>query len=193
MRYANYKASTKANYIKFNMEVSALQVSELIVPLLIIFLLAYGLKKRVNTYDCFVRGANQSIDLVVSIFPYLVAIFVAVELMKVSGLTALFSIILSPAFSLLQIPPELAELILIRPFSGSGSLAVLENIYSFYGADSYVARCASVIIGSSDSIFYIATIYLSQTKVKKLGFAIPIALVATLVGVVISCLLCKIM
>lgn len=170
-----------------------MQVSELIVPLLIIFLLAYGLKKRVNTYDCFVKGANQSIDLVVSIFPYLVAIFVAVELMKASGLTALFSIILSPIFSVLQIPPELSELILIRPFSGSGSLAVLENIYTAYGADSYIARCASVIIGCSDSIFYIATIYLSQTKVKKLGYAIPIALVATLVGVVLSCLLCKVM
>ena len=170
-----------------------MQLSELIVPLLIIFLLVYGMVKKVNSYDCFVKGANQSIDLVVSIFPYLVAIFVAVELMKVSGLTALFTIILTPIFSILQIPPELSELILIRPFSGSGSLAVLESIYTNYGADSYIGRCASVIIGCSDSIFYIATIYLSQTKVKKLGFAIPIALVATLIGVVCACLLCKIM
>lgn len=170
-----------------------MQLSELIVPLLIIFLLVYGMVKKVNSYDCFVKGANQSIDLVVSIFPYLVAIFVAVELMKVSGLTALFTIILTPIFSILQIPPELSELILIRPFSGSGSLAVLENIYTNYGADSYIGRCASVIISCSDSIFYIATIYLSQTKVKKLGFAIPIALVATLIGVVCACLLCKIM
>lgn len=170
-----------------------MQLSELIVPLLIVFLLVYGMVKKVNSYDCFVKGANQSIDLVVSIFPYLVAIFVAVELMKVSGLTALFTIILTPIFSILQIPPELSELILIRPFSGSGSLAVLENIYTNYGADSYIGRCASVIIGCSDSIFYIATIYLSQTKVKKLGFAIPIALVATLIGVVCACLLCKIM
>ena len=170
-----------------------MQLSSLIVPLLIIFLLVYGLKKKANPYDCFVKGAGQSIDLVISIFPYLVAIFVAVELMKASGLTALFSIILSPIFSLLGIPTELAELILIRPFSGSGSMAILENLYTTYGADSYVSRCASVIIGSSDSIFYIATIYLSQTKVKKLGVAIPIALFATLVGVVLSCLLCKIM
>ena len=170
-----------------------MQLSSLIVPLLIIFLLVYGLKKKANPYDCFVKGAGQSIDLVISIFPYLVAIFVAVELMKASGLTALFSIILSPIFSLLGVPTELAELILIRPFSGSGSMAILENLYTTYGADSYVSRCASVIIGSSDSIFYIATIYLSQTKVKKLGVAIPIALFATLVGVVLSCLLCKIM
>ena len=170
-----------------------MQLSSLIVPLLIIFLLVYGLKRKANPYDCFVKGAGQSIDLVISIFPYLVAIFVAVELMKASGLTALFSIILSPIFSLLGVPTELAELILIRPFSGSGSMAILENLYTTYGADSYVSRCASVIIGSSDSIFYIATIYLSQTKVKKLGVAIPIALFATLVGVVLSCLLCKIM
>lgn len=170
-----------------------LQISQLIVPLLVLFLLAYGIKKKANPYDCFVKGAGQSIDLVVSIFPYLVAIFVAVELMKVSGLTALFSVLLSPVFSLLGIPAELAELILVRPFSGSGSLAVLENLYANYGADSYVSRCASVIIGCSDSIFYIATIYLSQTNVKKLGLAIPIALFATLVGVVLSCFLCKFM
>lgn len=170
-----------------------MQISSLIVPLLIILLLVYGVKKKANPYDSFVKGASQSIDLVISIFPYLVAIFVAVELMKASGLTALFSIILSPLFSLLGIPTELAELILIRPFSGSGSMAILENLYVNYGADSYVSRCASVIIGSSDSIFYIATIYLSQTKVKKLGVAIPIALFATLVGVVLSCLLCKFM
>ncbi len=166
-------------------------MSALIIPLLIVFLLAYGVRKRVNCYDCFVTGARSSVELIVSIFPYLVAIFVAVELMKASGLTALMSIVLSPVFSLLQIPPELSELILIRPFSGSGSLAILENIYTQYGADSYVSRCASAIIGCSDSVFYIATIYLSQTKVKKLGAAIPIALFATLVGVVLSCLLCK--
>ena len=166
-------------------------LSALIIPLLIIGLLAYGVAKRVNCYDCFVRGAKGSVELIVSIFPYLVAIFVAVELMKASGLTAILSIIMSPIFSILQIPPELSELILIRPFSGSGSLAILENIYAEYGADSYVARCASTIIGCSDSVFYIATIYLSQTKVKKLGPAIPIALIATLVGVVLSCLLCK--
>lgn len=168
-------------------------LSALIIPLLIIFLLVYGVRKRVNCYDCFVTGAKGSVELIVSIFPYLVAIFVAVELMKASGLTALLSIMMSPIFSLLQIPPELSELILIRPFSGSGSLAILENIYIEYGADSYVARCASAIIGCSDSVFYIATIYLSQTKVKKLGVAIPIALFATLVGVVLSCLLCKFM
>jgi len=166
-------------------------LSAMIIPLLIVGLLVYGVAKRVNCYNCFVRGAKDSVELIVSIFPYLVAIFVAVELMKVSGLTALLSIVMSPVFSLLQIPPELSELILIRPFSGSGSLAILENIYNEYGADSYVARCASTIIGCSDSVFYIATIYLSQTKVKKLGIAIPVALLATLIGVVISCLLCK--
>ena len=170
-----------------------MSISAFIVPVLVLALLVYGVKKHVNCYKCFVTGARGSVDLIVSIFPYLVAIFVAVELMKVSGLTAVFTIILSPIFSLLQIPPELSELILIRNFSGSGSLAILENIYTQYGADSYVARCASTIIGCSDSVFYIATIYLSQTKVKKLGIAIPIALFATLVGVVLSCVLCRFM
>lgn len=168
-------------------------MSVYILPILFIGIFIYCLIKRINTYDSFVSGAKGAISLVVSIFPYIVSIMVAVTLLRVSGITYYISLALSPVFSFLGIPTELCELILLRPFTGSGSFALLNDIFLNYGVDSYIARCACVILGSSETIFYVTTVYLSQTKVKKLLYAIPVALIATLVGTISACLFCKIM
>lgn len=162
------------------------------LPVLLIFLLLYAAKKKVNTYTTFAQGAKSAIGLCVDLLPFLVTIFVAIQLFKLSGLTALLSTALSPVMSSIGIPPELTELMLIRPFSGSGSLAILENIYSTFGTDSYVARCASVIMGSSETIFYVATIYISKTQVKKLLYAIPVALLCNIISAIIACFACTI-
>lgn len=153
----------------------------------------YASYKNLNTYNIFVNGAKGAIDLVVSIFPYIVAIMASVALMRVSGLMDLLTSLISPVFNLLGIPPEVSELVLLRPFTGSGSFALLNDIYTTYGADSYIARCASVIAGSSETVFYVATVYFSGTKVKKLLYAIPCALVASFASAILSCLLCRIM
>lgn len=168
-------------------------VSVFIVPFLLIFLLLYSKKKKVNAYKAFVSGAQNSISLSMDIFPFLIAIFVAVNLFRESGLIFYLSSFLSPVFSFLGIPKELCELVLIRPFSGSASLAILEEIYDSFGADSYVSRCASTIMGSSETVFYIATIYFSQTKAKRLIYAIPVSLFCTFVGAILSCLVCRAM
>ena len=93
--------------------------------------------------------------------------------------------------SRLGVPTELCELVVIRPLSGNGSIAILENIYKTYGADSYIARCGSVIVGASETVFYIATVYFSTTKVRKLRYAIPISLFSCYLGAVFACLLCR--
>ena len=164
-----------------------------LLPLLIIALLVFSFFKKINTYDCFVQGAKGSFDLVISIFPYLVAILLAVALFRASGLASLCVQLLSPLFNFLGIPSEVCELVLLRPFTGSGSLALLKDILSTYGPDSYVSRCACCMLGSSETVFYVATVYFSKTSVKKLGIAVPIALVASFVSAICSCLLCKIM
>ena len=168
-------------------------MSAYIVPIFIIFVLLYASYKNLNTYNIFVKGAKGAIELVVSIFPYIVAIMVSVALMRTSGLTDLLTSLVSPVFNFLGIPNQVSELVLLRPFTGSGSFALLNDIYSQYGPDSYISRCASVIMGSSETVFYVATVYFSQTKVKKLLYAIPCALVASLVAAVLSCLLCRVM
>ncbi len=168
-------------------------MSVYIVPIFIIIVLLYASYKNLNTYNIFVNGAKGAIDLVVSIFPYIVAILVSVALLRTSGLTDLITKTISPVFDFLGIPPEVSELVLLRPFTGSGSFALLSDIYTKFGPDSYISRCASVIMGSSETVFYVATVYFSQTKVKKLLYAIPCALIASLVAAIISCLLCKVM
>ncbi len=168
-------------------------MSAYIVPIFIVLVLLYASYKNLNTYNIFVKGAKGAIDLVVSIFPYIVAIMISVALMRISGLTDLITKWLSPVFLALGIPPEVSELVLLRPFTGSGSFALLNDIFATYGADSYISRCACVIMGSSETVFYVATVYFSQTKVKKLLYAIPCALIASLVAAIVSCLLCRVM
>lgn len=164
-----------------------------VVPVLLIAVLAYGLVKRVNVYDSFVLGAKKSFDLSISIFPYLAATFIMVNALSASGLDAYVTEFLAPPFALLGVPREVVKLILLRPFSGSGSLAILTDVYARYGVDSYVGRCASVIMGSSETVFYVASVYFAGTKVKRTGFAIPLALLCNLLGSVLACLLCRIM
>lgn len=164
-----------------------------VVPILLVLVLVYGLIRRVNVYNGFVGGAKKSFDLAISVFPYLAAMFVMVNALHASGLDAKITKILAPPFRLLGVPQEVLHLVLLRPFSGSGSLAILTDVYTKYGADSYVGRCASVIMGSSETVFYVASVYFAGTKVKRTGFAIPIALFCNLVGSVLACALCRVL
>lgn len=167
-------------------------MSEYILPILFILLFTYCIYKRLNTYDHFVKGAKGAIKLVVDIFPFIASIMIAVALLRVSGITSWLTQLLSPIFNAIGVPPELTELVLLRPFTGSGSYALLEDVLVTYGADSYISRCACVIMGCSETIFYVATVYFSQTKVKKLLYAIPVALLCSIVGTILACLLCRV-
>ncbi len=167
-------------------------MSAYIIPVIFIALFCYSKYKKVNTYDTFVKGAKKAIPLVIDIFPYIATIMIAVALLRVSGVTLLLAQFFSPLFHLLGIPSQLIELVLLRPFTGSGSYALLNNVLLEYGADSYISRCACVILGCSETIFYVTAVYTSQTKVKRLLYAIPVALIASVVGSVVACLLCKI-
>lgn len=168
-------------------------MSVYILPILFVLLFAYCTFKRINTYDHFVKGAKGAIKLVVDIFPFIAAILISTALLRAAGITDFLAQLLSPIFNALGIPPQLVELVLLRPFTGSGSYGLLQNIFTQYGADSYISRCACVIMGCSETIFYVATVYISQTKVKKLLYAIPVALFCSLVGTILACLICKVM
>ena len=167
-------------------------MSAYIIPIIFIFLFCYCSIKKVNTYDTFVKGAKKSFPLVIDIFPYIATIMIAVALLRASGITNLLAQALSPVFNLLGIPTQLVELVLLRPFTGSGSYALLNDVLLTYGADSYISRCACVILGCSETIFYVTTVYTSKTNIKKLLYAIPVALISACVGSVVACLLCKV-
>ena len=169
-----------------------MNTSAIIIPILILCLIVYATIKKVNCYATFVLGAKRALELCYNLFPYLIAIFLALELFRQSGLVDLLSQLLAPILDVFGIPSELSQILLIRPFSGSGSLAVLQDVFRQYGPDSYISRCGCVLVGSSETIFYVATIYFSQTKIKRLWYAIPLALVSCFVGAIIGCIVCKI-
>ena len=163
------------------------------IPL--IFLLSFLLAaiKKVKVYDHFVSGAGKAIPLIVSIFPYIAAITILARLLTASGLEDKILHFLSPAFRFLGVPQEIAGLVLIKPLSGSGSIAMLAELLGKYGVDSYVARCACVAYGSAETVFYVAAVYFAGIKRKKLPLAIAFSLIAYFLSVVLCCLLCRVM
>lgn len=168
-------------------------MSSYIIPFLFLTILVYSAIKKVKPYDAFTEGAKSALPFAANIFPYLVSIFVLTELFEASGISDFLSDILSPVFGFLGIPKELSKLVMIKPFSGSGSLAMLSEIFSEYGADSYLARCACVIYGSSETVFYIAAVYFANVKNKKLLLPIIISLFASFCSCVFACFICRIM
>ncbi len=162
-----------------------------IVPIIIILIILYSFYKKVNVYDNFIGGTKDSMELIISILPYLVGISIMIELFRYSNLSSYLSQFLSPVFAKLGIPSELTELVVLRPFSGNGTIKLLEDMYKTYGADSYVSRVASVLIGSSDTIFYIAVVYFASTKIKSLRYGVFVAFISTFIGTITACLLCR--
>lgn len=168
-------------------------MSKYIIPILIMLLIAYSVIKKNNTYNSFVVGAKSSFDIVLTSFPYIVTIFIAVEIFNVSGLSVIFSDFVAPFFEFFGVPKELSQLVILKNFTGCGSLAILENIFITYGVDSYLARAGCCIAGCSEAIFYITAVYFSKTKVTKFRYAIPVGIIANFIGAVVSCFVCRIM
>ena len=168
-------------------------VFTLIVPLIFIASFAFAAFKKVPLFDSFTSGVKGAIPLIVSIFPYIASVAMLSQLLDASGLGAKFAAWLSPAFSLTGIPEEIAPLLLVKPLSGSGSIAVLSDILGKYGVDSYIARCACVAYGSSETIFYIGAVYFAGIKRKKLSLALCISVLSYLLSVALCCFLCRFM
>ena len=169
-----------------------MRYAALIIPALFVALFLYALVKRVKLYDCFTAGVKEAVPLIVSLFPYLAAMLMLSELFEASGLSAAITRAFSTAFSALGIPPEIAKLVLLKPFSGSGSTALLSDLLATYGAESYIGRCACVAYGSSETVFYISAVYFAGSK-KNLAKPVVIALLANFVSLIFGCLFCRIL
>ncbi len=164
-----------------------------VLPVLLIVLIIVCIIKKVRVYDCFLSGAKDGLELIIDTFPYIASVFVCIELFKASGLSEIISQWLAKPLTYIGIPSEVAEIILLVPLSGNGTIALLDGIINEYGVDSFPARCAAVIAAGSETIFYISAVYFSGCKAKKLRYAIPVSLFATLLGALIACALCRIM
>ena len=167
-------------------------ISELIVPLIMVMVgvgLVFSKKDMFSEFTC---GAKEGIQTAVKLLPTLVALLAAIGMFNASGASAALADWVSPIAQSIGIPSEIVPLILVRPMSGSASTALIADIYTKYGADSLVGRCTSVIAGSSDTIFYIVSVYFGAVGVKKTRGSVPISFVVAVFAVFFGTFLCRI-
>ncbi len=141
-----------------------------------------GLMTGCDVYGAFLKGAEKGMRSAISLLPALCAMLLMLALVNASGMAELLSRLLSPLTDVMHLPGEVAPMLLLRPLTGSGSLAALESIYETCGVDSRAGRIASVLMGSSETIFYTMTVYLGAAGVKKLPHVMTVSLAAYLLS-----------
>ncbi|WNF37965.1 spore maturation protein [Bacillaceae bacterium IKA-2] len=161
-------------------------ISIWLIPLLICFILLYGTVKRVPTYETFVEGAKEGFGMAVSIIPYLVGMIVAISVFRASGAMDFFIEILKPILEAVGVPTEIVPLALIRPISGTGALGMTADLIATHGPDSFIGRLASTMQGSTDTTFYVLTVYFGAVGIRKMGDALKVGLLVDLAGIVAS-------
>ena len=161
------------------------------VPIMIVSIVAFGLFKRDNVYDSFVQGAKLGLESTVQISAPLVGLMVAISMFRASGALEILSKLLSPLTSLLEMPSEVLPLALLRPVSGSGSIAIVNDIFKNYGPDSIPGKIASVMMGSTETTFYTVALYYGAAKVKNIRHTLHAALLADFCGIIGSVIVCR--
>lgn len=161
-------------------------ISLWLIPGIIGLILIYGTIKRVPTYEAFVEGGKEGLQIAFSIIPYLVGMLVSIYIFRASGAMEFFVDIMRPALEMIGFPPEIAPLALIRPISGTAALGMTTDMIATYGPDSFLGRLSSVLQGSTDTTFYVLTVYFGAVGVKKMGDALKVGLLADLLGIVAS-------
>ncbi|MDO4573490.1 MAG: spore maturation protein [Clostridia bacterium] len=158
----------------------------LAVPLILGGVALCAIVRRVDVFPALTRGAADGLRTVADIFPALLILFPAVYMLRASGALDAFAVFIEPLFSLLGIPPETASLALLRPISGSAATAAATDIIASCGADSLAGRTAAVMMGSSETTFYVIAVYFAAAGIKKTRWAIPAALCADLAAYIAS-------
>lgn len=170
-----------------------MSVSDIILPIVIGAILIYGIFKKVDIYGVFVEGAMDGAKAAIKIFPYILAVIFAINLFIQSGAENFIVKLLTPITSMLGFPPELLSLSIVKPLSGGGSLGVFKTILDNYGADSYIGRSASVLMGSSETIFYTVAVYFGAVGIKNVRHTIKVGLIAHCASIFAALAVCKLM
>lgn len=157
------------------------KISLYILPLMILFILSFGLIKKVPVYEEFIEGAKDGFKVSISIIPYLVAIIVAVSMFRASGILEYIK-----TFANSIIPPDIIPLIFTRPLSGSAALGLFSDIVKQFGADSYIAKLAAIMVGSSETTFYVLAVYFGSVGIKKYRYALLTGIIADITNIVLA-------
>ena len=165
-------------------------LGEYIIPSIIFGIVAFALLKKVNVHTSFVSGVKDGVGSVFAIFPSLFALFIAVGVFRASGFADFLARILSPITKIFHFPSELLPFALLRPVSGSGSLALCADLFKSVGPDSFLGRVASVMMGSTETTFYTISVYFGASHTKNIRHTLKCALIADIFSVAVSLAVC---
>lgn len=161
-------------------------VSLVIIPLFVLLIILYGFKKKVNLYDTFLEGAKEGLITTFNIFPAVIAMVFAINIFLDSNVLIFLLSKLTPILNNLNIPIDIIPMALLRPISGTASLAIMNDIFKEMGPDSYPGRLASVLQGCTDTTVYVLALYFGSVKISKIGHSLQVGLFADLVGIIMA-------
>ena len=159
-----------------------MNLSAYLIPVLLASVDVYGMGRHVDVYSALTHGAEEGLTVLLRVAPALVGLLTAVSMFRVSGAMEWLSGLFAPVLELLGVPPETAPLMLVRPVSGSGALAVATDLMAAHGPDSYIGRVAAVMLGSTETTFYTIAVYFGSAGIHKTRHTVPAALAADLTG-----------
>lgn len=165
-------------------------ISNLAMPLIILIIVFYSLIERKKAFDIFLDGAKEGVNIVLNIFPALIGLFVAIGALRSSGILDLIINFITPILDILNFPSEIMPLAILRPISGSSSIAIATDIMKNFGVDSNIGIIAATIMGSTETTLYTIAVYTSSVKIKKTRFVLLAALTADVVGIIVSIAVC---
>ena len=165
--------------------------SNISMPFIIFLIVIYGIVERKKIFDIFLEGAKEGTKIVINIFPTLIGLFFAIGMLRSSGIIDQIANVLQPLLSIVKFPTEILPLAIIRPISGSASIATATDIMKNWGVDSDIGIIAAVIMGSTETTVYTIAVYCSSVGIKKTRFILWAALIADFVGITISIAVCR--
>ncbi|MBQ9657780.1 MAG: spore maturation protein [Clostridia bacterium] len=168
-------------------------ISNIAMPLVIFIIVFKAVLEKKKIFELFLKGAKEGIEITIKLFPTLVGLFLAVGLLRNSGLIELIVNFINPLLIKLQISSEILPLCFLRPISGSASIAVATDIMKSFGVDSIIGITAAVIMGATETTLYTIAVYTGSVKIKNIRFVLKAALIADIVGIITSIIVCKIL
>src|SRR5690625_3233390 len=166
-------------------------ISVWIIPSFILLVLIIASVKKLPSYELFVEGGKEGIQMAFSLLPFLLGMIVAISILRSSGALEAFIDLITPVLIWFGIPPEIVPLALVRPLSGTAALGMTAELTQHYGPDSFIGRLAATMQGSTDTTLYILTIYFGAVGIKKMRYALKVGLLADLVGISMSIIFVK--
>lgn len=166
-------------------------ISLFAIPIIIVGIIGLGLFKKIPVYETFIDGAKEGFQTSIRIIPFLVAMLVSIGVFRESGAMDLLIKAISPVTNFLGISAETLPMAFMRPLSGGGSQGIMANVFDTFGPDSLISRTVAVMMGSTETTFYVLAVYFGSVSIKKTRHALPAGLLADLSGLLAAIYISK--